>query len=431
MTTKIVYRNGKSGFVAGLSWYPLLANPKKRAAEVRALIAESDAKKIVIYAENAHTQLGLAAIEEDGEDSNISKFYSLAAAFASVVGQSNAVLAYQLPNSPQVAIILVESGRPVLDDVKSAEEVQSMAASYSSGSTGFVYALYTNNLEHFSAGDFIDDETLWKYADKRSMLVGKPVNTKGLLILLLTLGVIIAAGIGYAQYSKAQARKEMIRKQQEENPVPKYEAALASKMGGLGMTAESLIELMRVLGAQPMRSVGWRLKSIECMAVSTQCISTWERSGGTTDALIEARKPYNEEIAGTSTLDETRFTLKTSMTISGVGARMDLPDAGEAVIHSTPIYQTLANAGVELKVPASGYQTWPAVPGISVAALPRNVVVQERGVEFMSSMPLVTQTLLSLPKNFWWTDLSIVFADVSTTALETMKVSVKGNSYVR
>lgn len=431
MTTKIVYRNGKSGFVSGLSWYPLLADGKKRAAEIRALIAESDAQKIVIYAENAHTQLGLATIEDDGDESKTSKFFSLAAAFASLVGQSNAVLAYQLPNSAQVAIILVESGRPVLDDVKSAEEVQSMAASYSSGSTGFVYALYTNNLDLYSAGEYVDDETLWKYADKRSMLVGKPVNTKALISLLVTVVVIVASGVGYSQYSKVQARKELIRKQEAENPVPKYQAALAPRLGSMGMDAAALIELMRVLGTQPMRSVGWRLKSIECTTASNQCLSTWVRSGGTTDALIEARKAYNEEILGSSTVDETRFALKLPLTLSGVAARMDLPEAGESTVQSTPIYQTLANAGVELKVPAGGYQTWPVVPGITTSALPRNVVVQARGAEFMSSMPLVNQTLLSLPKNFWWTDLTIAFADASTTALDSMKVSVKGNSYVR
>jgi len=441
MTTKIASTDGKTALIAGLTWAQLTKKSSERAAEIRSLLADGEASKIITVTSNDHTALGSyteSEPQQEGDQAQVRprKLHSLAAAFAAVVGNTHAVLAYRLPNSHMTAVIVVESGRPQTDDIKTTEQAQGQAASYASGTTGFTYDLYTNDRETFGGGAYIDAETLWKVTGKRTLLVTKPVNSKGLLLLLLSVVVIVAGGWGYMVYDKAAKKREMIRKAQAENPLPKYRAELAARIGTLGVPPEVIIEVMRKLGTHPLRESGWSLKGIQCTVALNQCVSTWMRDGGTTNTLINARKRFDEEIAGDSTLEESRFIIKMPMAQTGVASRKDLPDATENTQAATPIYQVLANAGLDLKVAATGYQTWPKVAGIDMKALPRAEIVQSRSVEFTTSMPLMAQALLSLPKNYWWTEVNVGIAagggvSASNGALGLMNVSVKGNSYVR
>ncbi len=436
MATKIVAQRDKSALVAGMLWQPLTAGPKKRGSEIREILAGSDANKIALITSHSNSMIGLYTAEDelddgDGKRKYPSKLYSIALAFASMVRDSNAVLAYNIPDTALAVFVVVEGGRPLLDDVKAIEDVQNLAKSYASGNNGFVYTLYTNDLGSFAAGEDITEDDLWKYAGKIALLEGKPADVRSLLVLLVAILVLGGCAYGYHVYDKAQKRKKMLAEQQANNPLIKYEAELAAKINALGLDAAAIVEVMRSVGSHPLRQVGWGLKQIRCTADTGQCLSKWTRQGGTTNELIAARKPFGEEIQGDSTIEESNFLLKTTLTRTGMSSRDVLPPAAQAIIDATPIYQVLANAGVNLLVPPDGYKLWPETPGATIGTIPENIAIRMRPVEFSTAMPLAIQTVSALPKNFWWTEVHITAEDASKDALTAMSVTLKGNSYVR
>lgn len=436
MATKIVSHNekDKSALVAGMSWHPLISDVKNRPKEIRELLASSEAKKIATITSHSNTMIGLYAPDDDIETENGTKpvkLYSLALAFASFVGDGNAVLAYTLPGSSLSAIVLVEGGRPLIDDVKSSDDVQNLASNYANGSTGFTYQLYTNDPGMFSSGEAIDEATLWSGASKASLLQGLPVNYGALFTLVLVVAIGLGGMYTYKEYSKKQERLRMIAEQKANDPVRKYEDELMAQLPSLGTDSKTVLNVIKELGAQPLRQAGWSLETVDCFASTGQCISHWKRAGGTTPELIAARKPFGEEIQGDSSVDQTNFLLKVAMPKVGIPSKESLPTAAESSLVATPIYQVLSNAGVQLMASGDGYKSWPNVPGLAMAQVPQTISVKQRGVEFTTSIPLAEQALMNLPTNFWWTELHIKTEESSKDVIQAISISLKGNSYVR
>lgn len=437
MATKIVARQDKSALVSGLTWQPLTLGEKKRSSEIRDILANTEATKIALITSHGNTMLGLFSPEEEfgDTDANVkapARLLSIALAFALIAKDENAVLAFTLPDdSAMSVIVVVEAGRPLLDDVKSTEAVNNLAKDYASGSSGLSYQLYSNDLGSFASGQDITEEDLWNSADKSTQLINKPIDFRSLIVGLTVL-LIVGGGIyGYTTYQKAEARKKMIAAQKAADPTLRYEAELATKIGALGFDGPAAIEMLRSLGSYPTRQAGWALKSINCVASGSQCISGWIRQGGTTNELIAARKPYGEEIQGNSTNEESFFLIKTSLTPSGIASRDMLPAAIDLIAQTTPINQVLSNAGIDLMTNSDGYKVWPEVPGIASNSIPEAIAIKKRAVEFSTAMPLANQTLAALPKSFFWSEINIKSDTDSKDALGALTVTLKGNSYVR
>lgn len=432
MTTKIVSQNAKAALVAGLSWHPLVSEPKKRPEEIRTVLADSDATKIAMSTTGDSASLGLFVLDEDstyleGQPKPV-KLFSLALAFASYVGEAhaNAVLAYQLPASPYSVIVLVEGGKPVLDDVKLTDDIQNLVSKYANGSAGLVYEPFTNDLGSYPNGEVVTNETLWSFADKSTLLTNKPVNVKALIMFLLVTAIVVGGGFGYQSYAKAEKRKAMLREAALNDPIANYEADLIGRISTLGVTKNTVQAVITALGSQPVHDAGWKLKSISCTAAVNQCTSLWLRNGGTTKGLVASRSAVGEAYSPDSSLDQTRFTFKMPMEVVGITSKGDLPEGAASEVVVRPIYQVLTNAGVGVGVQADGYKTWPPAEGI-----PPGIAVKAMGVEIKSSPLLATQAVLALPGNFWWSDIQLDVADAPKDASNYITMTVKGNSYVR
>jgi hypothetical protein len=446
MATKIVSQSGKQGLVAGLTWVPLVSGQKNQAGEVRRILKESEATKIAIVSGKAdHDQadpkkskdvlvgatIGLFVPEDDDADPTVksaSKLHSLALAFANFVGRNNAIIGYQIKDSPFCAIIVIEDGVPILDDVRMSESAQELASQYSSGAVGLVYHLYTNNLGVFPNGDAVNDETLWGKVSKETLIISKPLDMRALFGGLMALIILGGSFYAYTHYEKEAARKKMIAEAKANNPVAKYEAELIPKLGSLGLNATSILSVLTALEGHVVRDSGWMLKSINCTTQSRQCTSYWQRDGGVSDELVASRSAQGDELFGEIAQNTASFKLPIKFEASGINTKEELPLAQADIKYSIPIYQVMANAGLDIKVGSEGYKTWPVVQGLVV---PEAAAVKARPTEFSTSMPLMFQALKGLPPNFWWTDLQIFVSENGKNALDSMSISVKGKSYVR
>lgn len=453
MSTQFISQQGKTALVAGLKWETLLAaapeeggKAKRGAAkaidkQVRERAAEADASKIVVATSSARTAVGLYSepdmdLEGDSDD-GVKKvkpkvLHSMAAAFASKVGDTNAVMAYGLPGSSNYVIVVIEAGVPTIDEVKDSENSVSYVMQLVSGSTGFTYLLYTNDFDTFASGEQITEEDLWSQVSKKTQLRARPMNVAVLLSFTVLLLVVVGGGYGWMKYKEAEVRKERLRQAALADPTPKYREALALQIGRLGMTRDAARKVLRTMQQQPLWADGWLLTKIECKLDGTgSCTSTWARTGGTTDALVAARKPFGEEISPASTNNEVRMTWKCADLVeSGIANRIELPTNADSVVLSTPIFQIWENAGIKAGVGVDGYKVWPSAPGLDTKSVDSAVVIKSRPIEVVTTALLASEVIASAPSDVWWSSISME-VKVASRADDSISVNLKGASYVR
>lgn len=442
MNSKIFEQRGKVALLAGLNWSTLLKSAKQRPAEIRAFAQESEAARVVVVSNAARAAVGLYAASDsdmDEAEDGVTKpikvkiMHSLAAVFAAKVGDGNAVLVLSLPVTgtlSQAVVVVVDSGVPLLDQVKSTEEAQSLAMSYAGGNMGMTYALFTNDIDSFPSGEPIDVEELWALCSKSTTLVPRPVNFVALLAVILVVIGIAGGAYAFFEYKKAEARKELLRKAAAADPTPQYQAALAAQINMLGMNRDAVQALLARMAAQPLWVEGWTVSKVDCNLQLGNCVTTYDRAGGTTDRLIAARKPFGEEVVGDSTSSVVRMEYKVEMPSVGVADRSLLPSLEESTAASTPVLQTWENATVNTTVGGEGYKVWPAVSGIDLNSVGKEVTVKARPVSIRSTPILISEVVNTAPSNFWWS--SITFdVKVGSSAVDSLSAELKGTSYVR
>lgn len=438
MSTKIIAQRDRVALVAGLTWTPLIRPVNKRTAEIRGHAAEAEASKVVLVTATARAAIGMYSEQEaDHESSDADEkvvkpkqMYSLAAIFSSMVQDGNAVLALSVEGVSQAVVIVVGAGVPLIDEVTSPEKAQSLAMSYASGSEGFEYTLYTNDAQSFPAGQHLDIETLWAKVGKGSLLTARPANVMALAgvgAVLLAVGV---ASYGYLSWKEAAEKAERQRQAALADPTPQYVTALASSIGQMGLGPAEMLKLMNVVRSQKIWVDGWVLASVSCDVQQATCTSTWMRAGGTTDALVAARAPFGETPAGESDLNKVFMSFKVDLKPSGVGDRVDLPDQAAAVEADTPTYQIWENAGIKTAVAADGFKPWPVISGVDMAAVNADVIVKARPLEITVPSPIANEIVVSAPKTIFWSEVKFDVTP-SSSATESLKVTLKGNSYVR
>lgn len=445
MTARYIVQRDRSALVSGLQWVQLIKDGRRLKEEIRAAANNAEATKLLVVERNSLRSAGLfvppdadlqpeavlPAGREAAKPIKASKLYSLAAAFARFAGDGNAVLAYSIGDGGRTALIVVESGIPTLDDIKSAEEARNVAANYATGSAGFHYAFYSNDVLGFNGSELIEDSTLWEHADRSTLLQSKPINVGALVLGAVLLIAGIGGVAGYKQYADERARQERARAMAAADPLPKYEAALATELGALGLAPGELERILDMVGTYPTRVAGWRLEGVECFAQSAQCVSSWIRDGGTTSALLEARAPHGDEITADSTMNVVRLARKSAATLGGVNSREELRSQSEDELASTSQVQRWINAGLEYKAANEGkYTTWPQVPGIEMSRIPADAAVRVLPVELTVAMPLVPDLVKHTPPSIWWSDFR-VWVDSSAGDSVAVKVLLKGKSYVR
>lgn len=439
MAARVVGWREKDAFVAGLDWKNLV-NSKGRGAEIRGYAAEVEATKVLVVGNATSAMVGLYTAMEDemvaSEDgpvaANFSTKYSLAGIFAGLVGDSNSVLAYTLPDGVFAAVIVVQGGMPVVDQIKSVEEAREAATRYVSGNeSGFSCHLWTNDLNGFPSGQLIEDQALWAAASKAAALVNKPANVAALISLLVGIAVLAGGGYAYQQYSAKKKREELLAAAAAADPTPKYQEALALEINRMGWTGDQVLEALKLVGQQPTSVAGWNLKSVVCTAVSSGCVSTWARKWGTTDVLVDQRRLAGEEMAGDSTQDVVTLTFKLPLTLGGLGSTDKVPARVEWLRQTTPLFQLWSNAGMSIDVRMDSLKKWPEVPGVDLAGVDDSVAIRSMDAEFKGSLPMVSGILSSAPSNFIWKEITVT-PDISQSDLATvLSLNVKGGVYVR
>lgn len=434
--TQVLNQNG-SALIAGLQWQPLVGKGKARAREMRRAASEAGAKKIVVSEVGQFAAMGLYApldfdLETGGANplAGARRAYSLAAAFAELVGAEDAVLVLRRGDTESVAVVVLDGGMPVLDELRSLGEAQNIVSSYTNLHSGRrPYAVYANGMAGATAQE-INAEDLLEKAGAASALVNAPANLWPRVIAVAVIAAVATAGFAYQQHTQQQAQKAALEKRKKADPLPRYRMALADALPHLGVPRDALIAAIGIAQGYPVRFAGWNLSSIECMAQqeSGVCVSHWKRDTGTTDALREGLKRYGLEISADRTINEVRMLQKVPMVLSaGVQEVAQLQSRTERTDGAQAILQTWSNAGIEVTA-KSEYTPWPEGGTYDVRAIPADVVVSGRKVEVQVPAGLAAEVVRSAPSDIWWTGFGI---SVTPEKSELMSLVVRGSSYVR
>lgn len=444
MTAKIVEQKDRIGLIAGLNWHVITKKGRAREKEVRALAAGGDASKVVIVESGAVSVVGLYDPREvdfdevdEGDDGVVrstkpKQLHSLAAAFAEAVGGGYAVLLLTRTDvgKDKSIVIAVGNGVPQTDQIKGSIEAIDVAVSYSNGSQGVRYKLYTDDRSALSDGEPISMEQIWAKVGKSNQIVRTPVNLVAVMAGIAAVGLIAAGAYGYITWQEAEAKKERQRQAALANPTPKYVAALRAREGALGVNSATVQALLAHMRSQPLLVAGWTLAKDVCTVEPAQCTTSWERAGGTTDRLIAARAPFGETISGASTNELVLLVSTVQIPLAGVSSKTELPFEAAAVENMTPIAQIWTNARVSVSVGTDGYKAWPQVPGIEMASVRKDELVRARSVEIKASPELLAQAVTMAPANIWWNEVSIN-VKLTGKASDSLSANLKGKSYVR
>lgn len=430
---QIILREGKIGIVSGLSWGALTS--ENRDAAIRERARELDAKKAVVLSQGNRYSAGLGLLDEEEGKSIPRTLHSLAAMACGYVWSivddpqgANVVMVLKVDSegadaSPErFAIVVIDAGLPVLDDVRMVEQAQAVAAGFLSGERGFSnYRLLTNDLESFPAGDLVEFSALLDFQGKATQLTAPPVDRKKAVISVAVAAMLIGSAFWYKGMYEPQKRKaEAIRAAQAADPLPPYQSDLASQIGRMGVDRVAMSRLLDRLDSYPLWVDGWILDSIICDAGS--CMSTWNRAGGKLDAL-QAALTGHEVLPGG--FDRVVMRFAANMPMVGLASRADAQQKAAAIGQSTNVYQDWANAGVVVRLSSGSYQVWPPGP----AELPDSETLKIQPVEVLVPYPLAREVIEQAPADVWWSSFSLqVKAGEAAGALMMM---LKGNSYVR
>lgn len=440
MTARVIKRFGNLSLVAGLNWTPMLQSTARGlSAEVRRVANEGDARKILLFKRNSLTSLGLYVADDSGVADELddqggkglfsrSREHSLAAVVANLAGDGNAILAYRVGNGEMAVVVVVESGIPTIDEIKPIEEAQAITLRYASGGTGFVYAVFTNDMGTFGGADhtnLIADEALFALADKTTLLVGKPINVVAVALGLLVLVAAVAGYFAYADYASKRARLEAVKRAAAADPAPRYEAALVAGLANMGPTRQSLQNLLQMMQQYPVSQGGWLLTGITCASATAQCASSWLRESGTTQDLASARKEFGEQLEIEDSLLRVRLIRQVRLDNAGMPAGA-ITGGAEAAIALDSLLQRWSNAGLEVSYSRAAAQPWPAAPGVELSALRPGLLVSRSPVSVIAPLHLAQEVLSQTPERLWWSDLSTSVDLAKGEVLVTFKGFVYG-----
>lgn len=435
---QVVHMVGKAGVVAGLSWMPIDA--AKRDESVRWRAREMEAKKVITLRQGDSWVVGLGEVDDLDSAKPPRVNHSLAAILWAYITanfespeSTNLVAAFQVEmgdgdtRREMVALVVLDSGLPVIDYIKPVAEAQSIAGEFLSGSKGFSnYRLITNDLSAFPAGEVVDLSDLASYADKSTLLQRPPLDIKrNALLAALAMGVLGTAHWYQTVYLPEKEREEMMRRAAVENPVPKYLAALESRIGALGVKRAAMVQLLGRLEGYPAWVNGWVLEMVHC--ANAVCTTSWSRRGGTIDDLTRGRPGETLSYEG---FDRASLQFGVDMPLEGLASKDLAAQQQEATRRSTAVYQTWTTAGVRVSVSSNGYTVWPEGEGAyETASVPQDIALKRQPIEVTTPLPLAAEAIMKAPADVWWESITLKLNLASPT--EVVLADLKGASYVR
>lgn len=436
MRTAIVFSNDqKVGFAAGLVWVSLPGHKggNRVSNDVRENVKRAMADKIVIHSvdsgEGVATSLGMYAQDDRSPDVKAKNLHSLAAAFVlAFPGNLHQILAWRIDDERGFCIIVIQDGLPVADAIKSevdAKKLMNDALAGKMGAKGHV--VHSNDPTFHKDCTVVTEAAFYAAANKATKLKGIPIRPAVLVVTFAILAFMAGGAFSGYQAHKKKERMIAAAKLAADDPVPTYQALLASRIQRMGLNRKSLIETLDSIGNAEVWSQGWLLSQIECSA--GQCISSWEREGGTTEALLGANR--GDELLSDSTSEKVRLRRNVPLLDGGLQSQFDAVPGPVAIRQYVNTYQVWRNAKLvvtESEDPTE-FKTWPPPLGGDLSRLPPEITVKARPFEVSVPYVLVKELIDGTPEAVWYE--SFVLKYTPSDSEKRLEVILKGKTYVK
>lgn len=433
MRTQKVLTTPKASLVAGLDWIALERPAKLWSLnkDLRGKIDLSGANRIVAHSANSGgtilNAMGMYAPNELEQIEGAKTLHSLAIAFIHAYPQhSESILVWRV-GAKQAAIIVVQNGVPVADVVQDDADVIKLMKVALAGRMGARnHTIYTNDPVAFLDGIQIGEDTLLSTIGKATKLVRVPPRPA---VVASSIALLAVFGIGglYAQHLAEVKKQERLAAQREaEDPLPPYEAILATSIGRLGIERKALLQLLSEVEKGGVWTQGWILTQIEC--TPGQCTYMWNRDGGITAALLAAF-PKAQMLSDSNS---EKVFLRHTVALPASG----LPSLNHAVPQKVAasyvnVYQVWRNAKVAVNENENPreFKVWPKPTQGNVSLLPSDATLKARPISVVVPLPLAKELVSSTPAAVWWSGIKIVYTPGEIQKL--LNVTLTGSTYVR
>ena len=436
MRTAIVFSNEKKvGFAAGLKWVSLPGHKggSRITNDVRENVKRVEADKIVIHSvdsgEGVATSLGMYAKDDRSPDVSVRHLHSLAAAFVlAFPGNLHQILAWRINEERGVCIIVIQDGLPVADEIKNEAEAKKLMNDALAGKMGASgHVVHSNDPTFFKNVVVVTEEAFYQAASKTTRLKGIPVRP-AVLMASLAIVAMLAGGAFYGYYSHNEKKRALAAaKLAADDPVPIYQGLLASRIQHMGLDRRSLIATLASVGDTEVWSQGWLLAQVECS--SGQCISSWEREGGTTAALLSANP--RDELLSDSTSEKVKLRRVVPLRSGGLPSHSAAVPGPVAMRQYVNTYQVWRNAKLvvnESEDPAD-FKTWPPPMGGDLSRLPSELTLKSRPFEVAVPYVLATELINGTPEAVWYE--SFILKYTPSDSEKRLEVILKGKTYVK
>jgi hypothetical protein len=352
--------------LGGLSWRPPRGgkHSMRRLYEARNLTV--DATHYTLFSSDRATVYGLFQPRAAEEGVKLPKAtMSAAQCFASLVGigAPNAALVLTVPadeyrKDEKVYVVVLDDGVPVVDSLTTDMEARNALGSEDR-------PIWADNAAAFPNCEVVDFEWLGQGASKACRVLPIPINPWPLAAaaVVLTVGAGVWWTIQAAQ--QAEARRREAEEIAQNDPVPRYLAAMNAQLPGMASDRSLMLAAVRQMFDAPVFVPGWKMTATECSAAAQRCDTLWTRQGGTYTELQQSRPG---ETLGRVTpdgspvplLDAARTSAPASVArVSLVSPGAGLPNFAQAIDEIGPTLQVwrTADLGIDIKPP----MVWPRV----------------------------------------------------------------------
>lgn len=437
---RVVAETAAGPLLAGLEWRPPATGKHSKRALFDAR-SQTDASHYVLFEYQQEVRYGLYKEGLADDNKRLPKgAMSAAACFAHLVGQQSPSAALVLPvvdgsdelGEQQFLVVVLEDGVPHIDAV-----VNEMAVRDTIGSEE--RAIWAASDIKYPNCEIVDFDWLSKGGAKGGSRAAKlqpiPVNPWPVILAAGAASLALLVWWGMQVKHKADEARRLAQAAAENDPVPKYLAALTMQVGNMGTRREDVVGALSEIFSDKVTLPGWKLSSIECVAIRQQCTLSWQRRGGTFQD-IKATLPDQKLVTVTSQGNEVpvldvattvrAWPVQRESLLMGPKGPTPLPTFERALSDMGPLMQEWRTAGLRVEIKES--MLWPAVEGVPIQF--KHPAAVRRGQIQIEGVPgaFIQEVLEAVPRWIQWESIRVDVTDGEARSLLNFKAT--GNYYV-
>lgn len=430
---RVVAKTSAGPLLGGLDWRP----PSNGIHSNRALQeakGQTESTHYTLLQTHGFTRYGLYKARISEEGLKLPKgVLSAAACFANLVGAEapNAALVLQVESGndrseQKYLVIVLEDGVPHVDTV-----VNEMSARDTIGSEE--RPMWAFNDTKYPNCHVVNFEWLASGSDKSARVQPIPANPWPIVAMIALSTIAGLSWWGYQDLKAAELAKLQLAQAAAADPIPKYLSALRAQAPNMATRRSDVLEGARGLFELDVTLPGWQLKSLECNALTQQCLLSWLRKGGTTEDIenalpSQALLPTVNQGSPIPLIDQTAtvkaWPVGRQSLLGGDGG---LPSLSQGFTEFMPTLQMWKTAGLEIDIKAPSL--WPSTAGVPNEF--KHPSALHRGQIVISGVPgpFIEEVLASAPR---WIQWEIVRADLGEGSDPRARLSFKaiGTYYV-